>query len=81
MIKDNLNNTKQTNSTNISSSIFIRPELFDHLVYPLSIKLDENLIIQLFRKLHIMSTIDYKIKLEEWIEQSMANFPGFTGKY
>ena len=62
------------------NSIFIRLEIFDHLVYPLSIKLDENLVIQLFRKLHIMSTIDYKIRLEDWIEQSMMIFPNFTGR-
>ena len=60
--------------------IYTRIEIFDHLIYPLSIKLDENLIIQLFRKLHIMSTIDYKIKLEDWVEQSMLIFPTFTGK-
>jgi len=60
--------------------IYTRLEIFDHLIYPLSIKLDENLIIQLFRKLHIMSTIDYKVKLEDWVEQSMLIFPTFTGK-
>jgi hypothetical protein len=72
-----LNYTKQINQK--ENSIYVRLEIFDHLVYPLSIKLDDNLIIQLFRKLHIMSTIDYKIRLEDWIEQSMMIFPNFTG--
>jgi hypothetical protein len=60
--------------------IYLKWEIFDHLVYPLSIKIDDSSIIQLFRKLHIMSTIDYKITLKEWVEQSMTNLQGFTGK-
>jgi len=72
-----MNYNKQTV---INNMIYIRLEIFDHLIYPLSIKLDENLIVQLFRKLHIMSTIDYKIKLEDYLEQSMSIFPNFTGK-
>jgi hypothetical protein len=60
--------------------IYLKWEIFDHLIYPLSIKIDDSAIIQLFRKLHIMSTIDYKITFKEWIEQSTSNMPGFTGK-
>lgn len=50
--------------------IYIRQELFDHLVYPISIKLDDNLIILLFRKLHVISEIDFKISLKEWIQRA-----------
>lgn len=57
----------------------IRYELFDHLIYPLSVKFDENMIIQLFRKLHIMSSIDYKITLNEWIDESLKSLSGFSG--
>ncbi len=59
--------------------ISLKYELFDHLIYPISIKLDDNSIIQLFRKLHIMSSIDYKISYEEWVEQAISNLAGFTG--
>jgi hypothetical protein len=64
----------------IPIQFFARVELFDHVIYPLSVKIDDNNIIQLFRKLHIMSTIDYKISLEDWIEQSTKNLTGFTEK-
>lgn len=75
-----------TNSTQISKKdlekmqLNLRQEVFDHLVFPLTIKLDENVIIQLFRKLHIMSSIDYKITLEHWIDQSLNFLPGITEK-
>ena len=59
---------------------YARVELFDHVIYPLSVRIDDNNIIQLFRKLHIMSTIDYKISLDDWVEQSTKNLPGFTEK-
>lgn len=61
-------------------SIYLRQEVFDHLVFPLPIKLDENVIIQLFRKLHIISRIDYKISLENWIDQSLNFIHGLTEK-
>ena len=54
-----------------SIQIYIRQELFDHLIYPLSIKLDDNLIILLFRKLHVISEIDFKISLKEWIQRAI----------
>jgi hypothetical protein len=73
MIKD-----KQNNSS--LNFFYTRIELFDHVIYPLSIKIDENTILQLFRKLHIMSTIDYKISFEDWIDQSTKNLEGFTEK-
>ena len=50
--------------------ISIKPELFDHLIYPLSIKLDDEKIISLFRKLHVLSEIDFKIPMKEWIKNA-----------
>ena len=50
--------------------IYIKPELFDHLIYPISIKLDDEKIISLFRKLHILSEIDFKIPMKEWIKNA-----------
>jgi len=61
--------------------VSIRYELFDHLIYPLGVKFDENMIIQLFRKLHIMSSIDYKISLNEWIDESLKSLSGFSGEF
>ena len=72
-------NSKEKNLNSNSGNMTIKLELFDHLIYPLNVKIDDNNIIQLFRKLHIMSTIDYKINLKEWIEQSTSNLTGFTG--
>ena len=64
----------------ILQQIFVKQEIFDHLIYPLSIKIDDNSIIQLFRKLHIMSSIDYKITLDDWLFQSVSFLNGFTEK-
>ena len=50
--------------------IYIRPELFDHLIYPIGVKLDDNTIIQLFRTLHFKSEIDFKISIKEWIQRA-----------
>lgn len=52
----------------IPFQIFIRPELFDHLIYPIGVKLDDEKIITIFRRLHVSSEIDYKISLKEWIK-------------
>lgn len=73
---NNINSNKENKNIGLVS---IRYELFDHLIYPLSVKFDENMIIQLFRKLHIMSSIDYKITLNEWIDESLKSLSGFTG--
>ena len=50
--------------------IYIKPELFDHLIYPISVKLDDEKIVSLFRKLHILSEIDFKIPMKEWIKNA-----------
>lgn len=71
-----------------SFQIFIRPELFDHLIYPISVKLDDEKIISIFRRLHLLSAIDFKISLKEWVKvagdiglsQSEANILFLTYK-
>ncbi len=77
----NTNNIITSKDNKIMGLVSIRYELFDHLIYPLGVKFDENMIIQLFRKLHIMSSIDYKISLNEWIDESLKSLIGFSGKY
>jgi hypothetical protein len=75
----NSNNVNMLKDNKNIPLLLIRYELFDHLIYPLSVKFDENMIIQLFRKLHIMSSIDYKITLNEWIDESLKSLSGFSG--
>ena len=54
-----------------SFKICIIPEIFDHLIYPISVKLDDEKIISLFRKLHILSEIDFKISMKEWLKNAI----------
>ena len=59
------------NDTNIPHlNLYIKPELFDHLIYPISTKLDDNTIIVLFRKLRIFNEQDFKISLKEWTQRA-----------
>ena len=51
-------------------NLYIKPELFDHLIYPISTKLDDNTIIVLFRKLRIFNEQDFKISLKEWTQRA-----------
>lgn len=76
----NSNNLSSLKDQKSNGLVSIRYELFDHLIYPLTVKFDENIIIQLFRKLHIMSSIAYKVSLNEWIDESIKSISGFTGK-
>ena len=41
----------------------IRTELFEHGLYPLKTKLTSQMLINLFKNLHMISSIDYKIPL------------------
>ena len=50
--------------------IYFKPEIFDHLIYPISIKLDDEKIISLFRKLHVLSEIDFKIPMKELLKNA-----------
>ena len=60
------------NDTNIPHlNLYIKPELFDHLIYPISTKLDDNTIIVLFRKLRIFNEQDFKISLKEWTQRAI----------
>ena len=52
-------------------NLYIKPELFDHLIYPISTKLDDNTIIVLFRKLRIFNEQDFKISLKEWTQRAI----------
>jgi hypothetical protein len=63
----------------ISTSLRIRTELFDHGLFPGSAKqLTGSSLQMLFKNLHLVSSIDYKITLEQWIEQMTQVMPLFT---
>ena len=56
--------------------LYIRQELLDHLVYPIGIKLDDESIIALFRKLHVTSGVDFGTSKKAWIK--LARESGLT---
>lgn len=74
------NSNKELNEIKEKFSICIRQEVFDHLVYPFSFKIDDNQLVSLFRQLHFMSSLDYKITLDHWLDQSLTFIQGMTDK-
>lgn len=49
----------------------IRQELFDHGVFPqMHGKITPAILIDTFTNLNLLSSIDYKIKLQSWIDQA-----------
>ena len=57
----------------------IRTELFEQGLFPHNqSKLNVNLLVNLFTNLNLLSSIDYKIKLSQWIDQAVKHIPGMT---
>ena len=57
----------------------IRQELFDHGVFPqMHGKITPTILIDTFTNLNLLSSIDYKIKLQNWIDQAVKHIPGMT---
>jgi len=56
----------------------IRTELFDHCVYPNQSKITEQSLLSLFKSLHILSSVTYKISIFQWIEQALKHIPSMT---
>ena len=56
----------------------IRTELFEHGLYPLKTKLTSQMLINLFKNLHMISSIDYKIPLSQWIDVSTKTIPSLS---
>jgi hypothetical protein len=47
----------------------IRSELFDHAIFPvMANKITSNVLVTTFTNLNLLSSIDYKIKMNHWIE-------------
>ena len=43
-------------------------------------KITPNMLISTFTNLNLLSSIDYKIKLQTWIDQAIKHIPGMTEK-
>ena len=54
--------------------------MFDHGVFPQMHhgKITAALLIETFTNLNLLSSIDYKITLKNWVEQSVKQIPGMT---
>jgi hypothetical protein len=57
----------------------IRSELFDHAIFPVTAnKFTSNVLVTTFTNLNLLSSIDYKIKMNHWLEQAKRHIPGMT---
>ena len=41
-------------------------------------KITSNILISTFTNLNLLSSIDYKIKLQTWIDQAVKHIPGMS---
>jgi hypothetical protein len=61
------------------ATLAIRTELFEQGLYPHNQnKLNQTVLITLFTNLNLISSIDYKIKLSQWVDQSVKYVQGLT---
>ncbi len=61
------------------ATLAIRTELFEQGLYPqYQNKLTTSVIVNLFTSLNLLSSIDYKIKLSQWVDQALKHIPGLS---
>lgn len=61
------------------ATLAIRTELFEQGLYPHNQnKLTMSVLVNLFTNLNLLSSIDYKIKLSQWIDQAVRHIPGIS---
>ncbi len=60
------------------ATLSLRTELFEQGLFPMQGKLTTTVLVNLFANLNLVSSIDYKIKLKDWIEQSCKFIQGMT---
>jgi hypothetical protein len=66
-------------NNNGAKVLSIRSELFDHAVFPVPTnKITQSVLVTTFTNLNLLSSIDYKIKMNHWLEQSKRHIPGMT---
>ena len=46
----------------------VRTELFEHGLFPMQSKLTSTVLVNTFTNLNLLSSIDYKIKLSNWVD-------------
>ena len=70
----------QIHKQNSSIQLAVRSELFEHGVYPQmqNSKITPQILINTFTNLNLLSSIDYKIKLQPWVDQAIKHIPGMT---
>ena len=51
-----------------SKPLQLRTELFEHGLFPMQSKLSANVLVNTFTNLNLLSSIDYKIKLVNWVD-------------
>jgi hypothetical protein len=56
----------------------IRTELFEHGLFPMQSKLSSSVLVTTFTNLNLLSSIDYKIRLSNWVDQSKKHIPDMT---
>lgn len=61
-----------------SKILQLRTELFEHGLFPVQSKLSANVLINTFTNLNLLSSIDYKIKLNNWVDQAKRHIPDMT---
>ena len=60
------------------ATLAIRTELFEQGLFPMQAKLSATILINLFTSLNLHSSIDYRIKLTQWVEQAVLHIPGMV---
>jgi hypothetical protein len=61
------------------ATLAIRTELFEQGLYPHHQgKLTTSVLVTLFTNLNLLSSIDYKIKLSQWVDQSVKYVQGLS---
>ena len=57
------------------SILSVRTELFEHGLFPMHTKLTSTVLVNTFTNLNLLSSIDYKIKLSNWVDQAKRHIP------
>ena len=80
MRKNSNSSAGTVGSNKQGQSLAIRTELFDHGIYPQmhTGKITPAILIETFTNLNLLSSIDYKIKLQNWVDQAVKHIPGFS---
>lgn len=63
------------------ATLAIRTELFEQGLFPFpnaTKMLTSSVLINLFTNLNLLSSIDYKIKLQHWVDQAIRHIQGVT---